>query len=113
MRLHIERQTSRLPRAARIGVIALMLGLWLGLVGAASSEQWHGFLHADAGDTSHDCLIAHFAKGQFLMAGWTVFVVAAGCAFFFLLPLLERFPISSAVLGLPASRGPPAMSLLP
>ena len=113
MRLHSERRTTRLRPAVRFAVVALMLGLWLGLIGAASSERLHGLLHADAQHASHDCLVTHFAKGQFLTAGGAVFVVGAVSFFFFLMPWAERFALPAADVRLPSSRGPPVGSLLP
>jgi hypothetical protein len=93
-------------------MVALMLGLWLGLVGAASSERLHGWLHADAGKASHDCLVTHLAGGQFLLAGAAVLVVAACGGFWFLLPQPERLSFPAGDVRLPSSRGPPADSLL-
>lgn len=113
MRLHSERRTTRLRPAVRFAAVALMLGLWLGLIGAASSERLHGLLHADAGHASHDCLVTHFAKGQFFTAGDVAGVVAVVLVFFFLPPLRELFAAAAADVRLPSSRGPPAGSLLP
>lgn len=113
MRLHIERQNSRWLRAARGSVVALMLLLWLGLVGAASSERLHGLLHSDAGHASHDCLVTHFAKGQLFTVGDVAGVVAVVLVFFFLPPLRDSLALAVTDVRLPSSRGPPAGSLLP
>lgn len=113
MRLHSERRTTRLHPAVRGGMVALMLGLWLGLIGAASSERLHGLLHADAHHASHDCLVTHFAEGKFLAAGGAATAAAAVPVFFFLPPLTGRFARSAADVRLPSSRGPPVGSLLP
>jgi hypothetical protein len=113
LRLFSECRNSRLPRTAQVAAVALMLGLWLGLVGAASSERLHGLLHADAHHASHDCLVTHFAEGQFLVVGGAVFAMAAVFFFFFLMPRAERFALPAADVGLPSSRGPPVGSLLP
>lgn len=87
-----------------------MIGLWLGLVGAAGSERLHGLLHADAHHASHDCFITHFSKGQFLAVAGTVFVVVVA-VIFFLPRRAEGLAWSVADVGLPSSRGPPSGSL--
>ena len=112
-RLHSERRATRPHRAARLAVVALMLGLWLGLIGASSSARLHGFLHADADHPAHDCLVTHFAKSQLLTAGGAVCVVTAILAFLTLPLLAEWLMLPVADIRLPSSRGPPVSSLLP
>src|SRR4026208_1542543 len=46
----------------------LMLGLWLGLVGLASSERLHRLLHSASHQTNHEGLVTFFSKGYLLGA---------------------------------------------
>ena len=53
-------------RARMAGI--LMLGLWLGLIGLASSERLHQFFHSDSQQANHECLVTFFSKSYLLGA---------------------------------------------
>jgi hypothetical protein len=91
----------------------LMLGLWLGLIGLASSESLHRFFHSDSQQATHECLVTFFSKSHLLAA----FTPSAALLVVFVCFGLSRFfegglpPIAD--LRLAPGRGPPVGSLLP
>jgi len=89
----------------------LMLGLWLGLLGLASSERLHHFLHEDSHQAHHECVVTFFSKGHFLAA----FVPAAVPVAVFACLGQSRFAANSLLsagdVRLAPGRAPPADSL--
>ena len=90
----------------------LMLGLWLGLIGLASSERLHQFFHSDSHQTNHECLVTYFSKSYLLGA----FTPAIAPLVIFISFGLCRFAggglPSLADIRLAPSRAPPVGSLL-
>ena len=105
--------TARDGAAFRVAVAALMVGLWLGLIGLATFPQLHRLLHADSSASSHDCLITQLAKCQFLAAGGTIAIAVAAVEFFKLPTLPERLKLPTADWRITSPRGPPVHSFLP
>ena len=64
--LRPETTFTRVCLFAKPAGAALMLGLWLALLGLAASEKLHQCLHDDAAQPEHDCLVSALAKGTAL-----------------------------------------------
>jgi hypothetical protein len=90
----------------------LMLGLWLGLVGLASSERLHRFLHSDSHQSNHECLVTFFSKGHLLGAFTPTAMPLAVFRFIGLTDFAGSTVPSSADLRLAPCRAPPAAALL-
>ena len=90
----------------------LMLCLWLGLVVLANSPSLHHCLHEDSHQPNHECVIKLIdgSGAVALSAGADVLGVVPGFVF---QPVRCGDSDPGAVdVQLPASRGPPAFSLL-
>jgi len=105
-------KATRDSAAFRVAV-AVMLGLWLGLMGLATFPQLHRLLNADSSAPAHDCLIAQLAKGQLLAAGGLVGIAIFAVSFYRLTLNSERLTLPASDLRLASPRGPPACSFLP
>jgi hypothetical protein len=90
----------------------LMLGLWLGVVGLASSERLHHFLHSDSHQSNHECLVTFVSKGYLLGAFVTALAPLAVFVCFGLSRLAGECLPSIDDLRLSPSRAPPVGSLL-
>jgi hypothetical protein len=90
----------------------LMLGLWLGLLGLASSERLHHLLHSDSHQANHECLITLISKGHLL--GVSIPIAALSAVFVCIGsgPSAEKILLSIADIRLAPSRAPPVGSLL-
>jgi len=111
IRLQMERLFARLRTAGRIAGVVTLVVLWLGVMGAASSEQFHQLLHADAHQTSHDCVVTQLAKGQVFLVVLPLIALAVAAPRPKLLPHFQtRVPAETDLRLLP-SRGPPWVSL--
>ena len=97
-------------RARMAGI--LMLGLWLGLIGLASSERLHQFFHSDSQQANHECLVTLFSKSYLLGAFAPALVLLAVFVCFGLCRLSEGGLPSIADLRLAPSRAPPVSSFL-
>jgi hypothetical protein len=90
----------------------LMLGLWLGLIGLASSERLHQFFHSDSQQANHECLVTFLSK-SYLLGAFTPTVAPLAI---FVCFGLYRFAggglPSLADIRLAPSRAPPVGSLL-
>jgi hypothetical protein len=90
----------------------LMLGLWLGLLGLASSERLHHLLHSDSHLANHECLITLISKGHLLGVFIPVAALSAVFVCFGFRPAGEEVLPSIADIRLAPSRAPPVGSLL-
>ena len=90
----------------------LMLGLWLGLIGLASSERLHQFFHSDSQQANHECLVTFFSKSYLLGAVTPAAALLAVFVCFGLLRLAEGGLPPVADIRLAPSRAPPVGSLL-
>ena len=93
-------------------VAILMMGLWLGLIGLASSERLHQFFHSDSQQASHECLVTFFSKSYLLGAFTPAAALLAVFVCFGFLRLAEVGLASVADIRLSPSRAPPFGSLL-
>lgn len=104
--------TAGLRRVIGRTAAVLMLGLWLGLLGLASSERLHHLLHSDSHQANHECLITLISKGHLLgtfipiAALWAIFVC------FGFRHSGEEVLLSIADIRLAPSRAPPVGSPL-
>ena len=103
----------RLNSAGRLAVAGWMLTLWLAVVVIFVSPALHQLLHHDSQSDKHECLITHFAKGNFLSDALVgvVLVVNPVCVVA-PLPVGLKF-VSSPEYRLSPSRAPPALLLSP
>jgi hypothetical protein len=86
-----------------------MLTLWLAVVVISVSPALHQLLHHDSQSDKHECLITHFAKGNFLSDAsvGVVLLVNPVCV---VAPLpVDLRCVSSPKYRLPPSRAPPAL----
>jgi hypothetical protein len=90
----------------------LMLGLWLGLAGLASSARLHQFFHSDSHQTNHECLVTFFSKSYLLGAAVPAVAALAVFVCFGLSRLAEGGLPSLADVRLAPSRAPPVGSPL-
>lgn len=90
----------------------LMLGLWLGLIGLASSESLHRFFHSDSQQLTHECLVTFFSKSHLLAAFAPSATLLVVFVCFGLSRLLEGVLPPMTDLRLAPGRGPPVGSLL-
>jgi len=90
----------------------LMLGLWLGLVGLASSERLHHFLHSDSHQSNHECLVTFFSKSYLLGASAPAIALLAVFVCFGLSHFAEGGLPSLTDVRLAPGRAPPVGSLL-
>ena len=117
VRLHLntlraETTFNRVCRFTKPAVAALMLGLWLALLGLSASEKLHHCLHADAAHPEHDCLVTALAKGTALDVPQPEIVVQPAPEVR-LLAATEQRPIFSRIdLRLVPGRAPPVHSVL-
>ena len=100
----------RRMRARMAGI--LMLGLWLGLIGLASSERLHQFFHSDSQQANHECLVTFFSKSYLLGAVTPATALLVVFICFGLLRLAEGGLPSVADIRLAPSRAPPVGSFL-
>lgn len=91
---------------------ALMLALWFGLIGLASSEHLHQLVHPDAHHVQHECLVTFLHKSLLLHAAAIIEAPAPVFACFVLAMLAERRVFESIDLRLDGSRAPPLVSSL-
>ena len=100
-------RVSQLFKPQRQAVTALLLASLVLLLDAmAACPQLHEWLHADAGQTSHQCAATLFAHGQMDAAAVDISVVAPSAA----LEIISQFyfsVFSPAIENLPAGRAPP------
>ena len=85
-----------------------MLGLFLSVLGLASSTTLHGTFHPNASDPDHHCVVTLLTSGQVeVSAGMAAVIVPA----VFLVSCVFREPSFQAEVSfnLPLSRGPPAL----
>ena len=87
----------------------MLLGLFLLLQAAVVSPDFHGALHSDASDPSHQCAVTMLSHGQVHAAAPTVTIVMAQPAAVFISPIREVTFVSTDIPLLPG-RGPPAAS---
>ena len=106
----ISRRRS-FPR--KIAPALLMLALWLGLVGLASSERLHRLLHPDSHQLDHECLVTGFAKSHLLGVTISAHPVSACAVWLGLAETVGSLHVASADVRLSLSRAPPVGSLLP
>ena len=104
--------TAGFRRVSRRMAGVLMLGLWLGLLGLASSERLHHLLHSDSHQANHECLVTFFSKG-YLLGAFTPAVAPLAIFVCFGLRRLagDSLPFLADVR-LSPSRAPPVGSLL-
>lgn len=92
--------------------VALMLGLWLGLVGLGTSEQLHQLVHSDSHQVHHECLVTLFYQSLLFHSPDSA---AAPLAVFVFLGLLVRAVgafLPQIDLRLSPCRAPPFVSSL-
>jgi hypothetical protein len=91
----------------------LMLGLWLGLIGLASSERLHHFLHSDSHQSNHECLVTFFSKGQLVGGLSSGILLVAVFTCLGSARVAEDGPGSLTDVRLAPSRAPPRFFFLP
>ena len=91
-------------------VVALLLGLIVGISFMAVSLPLHQLIHKDADDQDHHCAITLFAQLQVLtqLAGPIFIASVLGLISLILWPRTVLLPARS--LQLPLGRGPPGLS---
>jgi len=87
---------------------ALLTILFVLLLAVASSEQFHGLIHQDAGQASHHCAITFLSHGQVEHAVGYVAAPAPPLAWHFA-PVFETSVVVTTVELLPPGRAPPAI----
>ena len=91
-----------------MGILSILIVLLLNLL--AASPSLHERLHADAGQSGHQCAVSDFAHGK--VDSTTVEVVAAvPTASFEFLPLTYISIPNALAATLPPGRGPPVSFL--
>jgi hypothetical protein len=96
-------------RPGRAIIASLLTGLVLLLNAMAASPSLHEWVHADAGDSGHQCAVTMFAHGQVDSA--SVDVAAVEPQTFVAVPSsVEISVFSPAIENLPAGRAPPVSS---
>lgn len=87
-------------------IASLLTGLVLVLNAMVASPSLHECVHADAGNSGHQCAVTLFAHGQVDSASVDVAAVEPH-ALVAVLPSVEISVFGSAIENLPAGRAPP------
>lgn len=90
-------------------IVSLLVCLVLLLDAMAVSPALHELIHADAGQTDHQCAVTMFAQGQVDSAAVDV-AAAAPQIFEAAAPQMEFSVFRPAIGNLPAGRAPPVSS---
>jgi len=86
----------------------LLLGLFLSVLGLASSPTLHGTFHPTASNPDHHCVVTLLTSGQVEVSAGVAAVIAPAV---FLISGVFRDPSfqTEVSFNLPLSRGPPAL----
>lgn len=103
----------RARTAGRIAVVALTFCLWLATVALAGSPQLHHWLHADAHNSQHDCLVTQLNQHSLVASFAPVLAPQPPQVVFQAVGLFTRTFFSKFNYSISRGRAPPLPACFP